>query len=346
MKPPARVGAPLARIARKVLSWAEGGYTDLALADAWARATAGGLADATLAYAAAVNQWASAFRALAVEGDRWGAITPALLASMGERLARRGEFLAVRATRGPRVMLRLAAGWDVQGGPDPAGWRYQVDVAGPSATEVGRIAAAGVVHVIALPDPSMPCRGMPLYRSSPAGAALWRKLEAALDDEATYPNKKLLLADASQPQIDELRESVRSAGPGLSVVASSETYSAGFSSRRPGLLPYRPEPSTALLEARRDLRNEIFAGLGVPPDLMLPGQQGAAQREAYRRFSNLTIQPVANLAAQELSAKLGAAITLNAQPLAAADMAGKARAYGILVSNGYDADEAAQAVGL
>ena len=73
---------------------------------------------------------------------------------------------------------------------------------------------------------------------------------------------------------------------------------------------------------------------------------GTAQRESYRRFFSLTVEPLAGLLAAELSAKLEAEIGLSFKGRFAADLSGRARAFQSLVGGGMDVSKAAGLSGL
>ena len=65
-----------------------------------------------------------------------------------------------------------------------------------------------------------------------------------------------------------------------------------------------------------------------------------------RRLTHTTISPVAAIAAAELSAKLETPIAFSFSALHSADIAGKARAVGVLVKAGVPLPEAKELAGL
>lgn len=94
------------------------------------------------------------------------------------------------------------------------------------------------------------------------------------------------------------------------------------------------------LEAARDA---IGAAFGVLPGLMNRSTTGPMVREAQRHLAGWILQPLAELLAEEASAKLGATVTIDVgRPLQAFDAGGRARAFAALI----DAIGNAKALGL
>ena len=104
------------------------------------------------------------------------------------------------------------------------------------------------------------------------------------------------------------------------------------------------DPPDSLGKLRDSIRNDVLGAYGIPNTVF--GSGGAA-REAYRQFLASTITPVSKIAVEELSAKLAVpTLKLDFSELRAADIAGRARAYGVLISAGMEPSEAAEATGL
>ena len=80
---------------------------------------------------------------------------------------------------------------------------------------------------------------------------------------------------------------------------------------------------------------------------MLADSAGTAAREALRRWLHTTVLPLGRIVQTELRAGLNAPeLSLNFDGLAAADIAGRARAFGSLVKSGMDIERAAALAGL
>ena len=105
--------------------------------------------------------------------------------------------------------------------------------------------------------------------------------------------------------------------------------------------------SRALPELRLQLESATLASMGVPPELVAPASNGAATRESYRRFIRSSLEPLAAIAAEELSSKLGIpGLALDSRHLHGADASALARAVAALTNSGMSVDEALALVGL
>ena len=103
----------------------------------------------------------------------------------------------------------------------------------------------------------------------------------------------------------------------------------------------------ALVTLRQHVESSVLACFGVPAPLGPQGvNDGTAQREALRRFWTLTVQPLADLIAEELERVLERPVTLAiGQSAGVADVAGRARAFKALTDAGVDRAEAMRRVG-
>ena len=80
-----------------------------------------------------------------------------------------------------------------------------------------------------------------------------------------------------------------------------------------------PEAEIALLERSF---SEVTSACGIPPGLFAR-EDGAGQRESFRRFLHRTLDPIARLVGEELSTKFETPISLNLDRLFASDLAGR-----------------------
>ena len=186
-------------------------------------------------------------------------------------------------------------------------------------------------------------------------ARLQSETERSLADEAGGPVAQLVAVPqdggdggASDP-LAELKADLKTArGRALLL----ETVAAGWGEGRSAapMRDWRPErlgpnPPVSLEAVMGRGFLEVLAACGVPPGLFVDAD-GTAQRESYRRFFSLTVQPLASLLAAELSAKLEAEISLSFKGRFAADLAGRARAFQSMVGAGMDPAKAAGLAGL
>ena len=148
--------------------------------------------------------------------------------------------------------------------------------------------------------------------------------------------------DGRLAALDEL------AGKTVSVPGSSGFDPAGGASGpQLDLMPKRvgAAPPEALVMLHDAVFSQVLAVCGIPPDLA-GVTTGSQARESFRRFVGLTVEPLAELVAEELSDKLEEPVSFSFDRLAAADIAGRARSAGTLVKAGWTPQEAADAVGL
>ena len=332
-----------------------------ALVQAATGSTAPGDPLALAALEAAAGMWGRAFQAAAIRGaatPATRAVTPAILALIGRQLVRRGEAVLAIEVRGGDVVLIPAASHDVEGGPDPAGWWYRLDLFGPSGNVTRRRPAAAVVHATYAVDPATPWLGVAPLAWARATGTLAANLEARLGEEAGAAVGAFLPVPADQGGADgeatdrhaALKASIRAArGRGVLVETTAAGWGDGrqaapaadWQQRRFGADP--PAPLEAL---RRAVCAGVAAACGVPVDLLATAD-GTAQREAYRRFALATIAPALAGLAAELAAKLDApGLGFDLGALWAHDAVGRSQAYANLAAAGMAPDRAAALAGL
>ncbi len=296
---------------------------------------------AVAAVEAAASTWARAFGAAEVEGGR-GAVTPAVLASIGRRLIRTGEAVhLIDVDLSGHVRLLDVAQHDITGGPAPESWRYRLSLAGPSSTTYRQVGADGVVHCRYSVDGSAPWIGRGPVSWATSTARLLGAVERALGDESAGPVGTLIPvpADAGGEGDDDPFASLKADLRGLrGKVAMVETTSAGWAEGRAAapagdwaVRRLGANPPAALVELRQAVEVSILGACGVPPALATSGADGTGQRESWRRFLHGSVQPVARLVEAELSEKLDAPVALSFARLGASDVAGRARAWRSLV---------------
>ena len=108
----------------------------------------------------------------------------------------------------------------------------------------------------------------------------------------------------------------------------------------------RPDPQPGLVQLCKDVPAHIGLLYGVPVVMTTGGGSESQVREAYRRFIAATIQPLATIIGEALSATLGEKLTLDLTPLRAYDHQGQARTVRTLVDSGDTLTEAKRIAGL
>ena len=310
----------------------------IAALEAWATS---GVAGATLgAVEVAAGMYARAFASADVDpaGPRTAALTPALLADVARRLVAQGESVHLVEVDGGRVELVPASSWSVTGGPRPSTWRYQVTLGGPSVTSTGWYPREAVLHCVYATLPARPWQGVgPLGLAGETGR-LGRLLERALADEVGGPVGHLvaLPVDAGEDGADDpLAPLKRQIAELRGRVGLVETTAGGYGEGRvaaPGE-DWRPrrigaDPPATLPALRDAVESTVLSCCGIPPDLARPGGRS---RESFRQWVAASVGPLARLVEHELSRALDVAVSLTFTRLAAADVAGRARAYRSLV---------------
>ena len=334
---------------------ADSSYTDALVAAITANAKGQTTAfpSAVGALEAAAGLVGRAFASAVVETESSAvmqSLTPGCLALIGRSLIRRGEIVFYIDTSMGMIDLLPCQSHDVDGAPNPATWLYRCTVSGPDMTHTyERTAAAGVVHITYSVDTETPWRGRGPLQSAQLTGRLAAEVLAALADESSGPRGHLLgiPVDGNDPTVTNLRQDLRNLAGKIALIET------GVWGGAPGggqfmLKPERlgPEPTAALVELFKISREDVLSACGINPSLVMDAQ-GTAQREAYRQFLFGTVAPLGRMVAAELSEKLGAPIKLDWEELRASDIAGRARAFGTMVSTGgMDVDRAAALSGL
>ena len=277
-------------------------------------------------------------------------LTPSVLAAIGRGLAARGEVVFVLDVNGA-VELTQASAWKVSGGTRAETWRYTVELPLPTGSVVKRtLPADAVLHVRYATRPAAPWRGVSPLGMADETRALATWIERRLAQEAQTATSYILsLPDGgATQQFNALKDSL-SAGQGKLHLFETTVQGWGqgqtaapkgdYDVKRVGA-----NPPDSLGTLRGDVKNDIFGAYGIPSSIH--GTGGSA-RESYRQFLSSTIQPLAKLVVEELADKLAVpTLALDFTELRAADIAGRARAYGVLINAGMPPAEAAEATGL
>ena len=342
-------------------------FTDSVVRALLAQAGGGASADpnATAALEAAVGSYSRAFAIAAVEPltPTTRALTPALLALAARDLIRRGEFVWAIEVGRDGVRLLPVGSWDLRGRWDPATWRYRVDLFGPSGNITRLLPAASVIHGRYSVDPARPWWGVsPLAWASLTGK-LHANLEDAIADEAAGTRGHLLPVPQG-PDSDEVNPATGNPVDPLAELRAdiaslrgrtvlTETTSAGWGEGQLAApqADWRPQriganPPASLATLRTDSAMAVLSACGVSSDLFVHGD-AAGQRESWRRFLHGSVQPLAQLIADELADKLDApGLRLTFDRLFASDVAGRARAFQSITGGGMEAGRAAELAGL
>lgn len=310
-------------------------YTDLILQARVAQAAAGDdaalLAGTTLAAVeAAAGVWERG-----MSGGNSDMLAAADLAVTGRALLLRGEAVFVRV--GGRLVP--ASHWDVQGSdPDPLRWRYRADVQSPNGMRTMLYAGRDVFHPRININPSRPWEGVSPLALMPLTLRLLSAAEASLANEHAGANGRLIPVPAGASTAD-LETSIRTlAGRSLLVETTAAGFGQGMTEApRQDWVPRRlgPEPAEGSARIHDQATRAVLAAAGVPVEL-IDRADGAAAREAWRRFLFATVAPVARMVGDEAALKLGSSGRITFEALRASDLTGRARAWRSLVDGGMD----------
>ena len=133
---------------------------------------------------ACAGLWSRGFAA--AESD---ALSPAQLAMIGRHLLMAGN--SVWLVDDGRATLP-AAHWDISGGPDPALWRYRLDVPAPSNTRTVNRSASDVLHFRIDADVARPWDGVSPFTRSAGTREVLCEVERSLHDEHRGPNGQII----------------------------------------------------------------------------------------------------------------------------------------------------------
>ena len=336
-------------------------YTDALTAALFAGAEGtNGTAATTAALEACSQIYGMCFAAARIEGASpmiADAITPACRELIARNLIRRGEDVHLIATGAEGLRLLPAGGWDIRGGADPADWYVRVDIAAPSGTYTTTVPHAAILHSRYAIDSQLPWRGVPPLGWARSTGALAGRLEAGLADEAGAPAAQLVPVPqdgGDGGDDDPLAELKADIGKARGRALLIETTAAGYG-QGPAGAPRRDweqrrigaDWPDVLRATRKDVFENVAAACGVPGVLLDPRAEGTSQREGLRRFAHLALEPLGEIVGAELRMKLDApGLRLNFEAIRAGDLAGRARAVGILRKAGWSKKRAAMIAGL
>ena len=308
------------------------GYTSAVMsARASYIAGAAGLGELTATAQSCISLWENAFALADVEGtDLLDRRTMALVA---RALALRGEFVGLISDGGvlPCTDWSISTRYGI-----PKAYRISVAEAGGSAAQT--VLAAEVLHVRIGSDPVAPWTGSAPLRRASLTAGLLHALETALSevyDNAPLGSQIVPYPEAAADEMERLGRAFRGTR-GRVILRESVTVSAAggpapMQDWQPNELT--PDLSRAMTgESLTAARGAICAAFGVLPSLWAEAAQGPLVREGQRHLAGWTLQPMAELLAEECRAKLGGDVTVDMiRPLQAHDTSGRARALQMLV---------------
>ena len=245
--------------------------------------------------------------------------------------------------------------WDIEGGITKGSWRYRVDICGPSSKEtryrVRNLKRHQVFHV---KYSSIPSRGWegnsPLRRSNPM-ASMATKSEQALR-ETMNASTAAIIAASLPPQEGEtdpykaLAAAIQRA-KGKTSFVESPTVSMGerMPSKEWEQQNLGPRPSMELIDSSMKAQKSVALMMGIPSEL-IENKTGQGMKEAYKFFLINTALPLCRLIEWEWKNHTGEITRICLDDASTYHLEGKTKAFGAMVKNGMDIEEALKASGL
>jgi hypothetical protein len=290
-----------------------------------------GIGELTATVQSCVSLWENAFALADVQGTDF--LTRAVMALIARSMALRGEAVMLVTGEG----LVPCSDWDVstRNGIPRA---YLVSIPEASGPRSMTALAAEVLHLRIGSDMVAPWTGAAPLRRAPLTAELLHQVESALRDvyrDAPLGSLIIPLPDAGSDDMETMRAAFRGRrGSSLVIEGVAQATAAGMHPNL-GKSPDQLSPDLSksmtgeTLEAARDA---VAMAFGILPGLLNRGTTGPMVREAQRHLCGWVLQPIAELLAQEASAKLGAAVMIDVgRPLQAFDAGGRARALAQII---------------
>ena len=255
------------------------------------------------------------------------------LALMGRSLALRGESVMLIGDAG----LVPCADWELSTKNGvPTAYRVSISEAGGGRTET--VLAGEVLHVRIGSDPVAPWLGQAPLARAQLTAGMLHAVEAALKDVFTdSPLGSLIVPFPESPETDntKLERGFRGKRGRIMLRESVAVSAAGGPAPTSDWKPQNVSPDLSSSMTRETLdqaRDSIAMSFGCLPAMFSPQTTGPLIREGQRHLAQWTLQPIAEILAEEASDKLGDAIELDVMtPTQAFDSGGSARALATLV---------------
>lgn len=284
-----------------------------------------GIAELTATAQTCVGLWEAGFTIADVDGT--DALPPGTLALLARQLALTGEAVFLIGDR-----LVPAAQWSLNTRDGiPTAYRVALpDIAGGRSVTA---LAGEVLHFRIGCTANAPWCGSPPLQRASLTAGLLCALESALSDvfnNAPLGSQVVPMPEDPNISNEKLAQSFRGQRGRVLLRESTQVTAAGGPAPQ---TDWRPSDLTPDLsqsganESWQGTRAAIMAAFGVLPALLDAQAAGPTIREGQRHLAQWTLQPIAELIAQEASDKLGSTITLDVMRATQAyDAGGRARA--------------------
>ncbi len=299
-----------------------------------------GIAELTATVQSAVTLWEGGLSLADVEGTNL--LDAQTLMIIARSLALRGEVvMLIDADR-----LIPASDWELKTRATyPRAYRLSISEAGGGRSVTAL--AEEVLHIRIGCDTSAPYYGTAPLKRAQLTAELLNAIETALCDvyeTAPLASQIVPFPEAPQTDLETLARGFRGNRGKVILRESVNVAAAGGPAPAQDWKPHDLSPDLSKAMTRETLsaaRDAINMAYGVLPGLASPATTGPLVREAQRHLAQWVLQPIAQLIANEASAKLGGTIRLDTmRPLQAFDAGGRARAATAIIAALAQAKEA------
>ncbi len=271
---------------------------------------ASGIGELTATVQGCVSLWEGAFALADVQGTNL--LDRRTMALIARSAALRGEAVMLITGQG----LAPAADWDLSTRNGiPRAYRLSLSEAGGARSETAL--AAEVLHLRIGADPVAPWTGSAPLRRAPLTASLLHEVETALRDvyrDAPLGSLIVPLPEGSADDMATMRAAFRGRrGSTLVIEGVAQATAAGMNPNLgKSIDQLSPDLSkTMTSETLAAAREAICAAFGILPGLFNRAATGPLIREAQRQLCAWTLQPLAELLADEASTKLGTAVMID-----------------------------------
>lgn len=298
-----------------------------------------GLGDLTATVQTCVTLWESGFSLADVQGTNL--LTRFNMAIAARALALRGESLFLIRDR-----LIPVTDWDLSTRDGvPRAYRVAIPEIGGGRSET--VLAAEVLHFRVAPDPVAPWTGQAPLRRAQLTAGLLHTLESALSEVyelAPLGSQVVPFPESQDVNLETLGHGFRGRRGRVMLRESVNVTAAGGPAPAQDWRPQQVSPDlqgSMAVQSLAEARGAILAAFGVLPAMFAPNAQGPLVREGQRHLATWILQPIAATMAEEATAKLASAVTIDVvRPAQAFDAGGRARAFGAMVQALTQAKEA------
>ncbi|MDD7970213.1 phage portal protein [Roseinatronobacter alkalisoli] len=292
---------------------------------------AGGMAELTATAQGCISLWEGAFSMADCSAP--DLLTRRHMALIARSMALRGEVILWMD--GARLVP--AFDWEIlTKNSEPRAYRLGIPETGGGRSFTAL--PGEVIHLRTGADLTAPWSGTSPLRRSSLTSDLMHTLESALLDvyrNAPLGSQVLPVPEGSAEDMAEMRASFRGRrGQTMVFEGVAQSTAAGMNpqlgQKREDLSPDLQRAMTR--ESLEQARSAILMAFGVLPAMANASATGPVIREAQRHLAQWTLQPLAELLAEEATAKLGAPVQIDLmRPLQAFDTGGKARALGAII---------------